>query len=85
MCMSVAELRMHLESLAAQLPTAKLAVARRNLDESQADLAEAWRGSDHPSAQAAQAAASAAADHLADIIAALECAAEDISAYNEGL
>jgi len=83
--MSVAELRTHLANLAAQLPASQLSAARRDLDVSVAGLAEAWRGSDHPSAREAQAAASAAANHLADIIAALECVAEDISAYTEGL
>lgn len=83
--MSVEELRAHLVSLVAQLPAPQLSVARRDLEDAQAGLAEAWRGSDHPSAQAAQAAASAAAGQLADIIAVLESAAEDVSAYNEGL
>jgi hypothetical protein len=42
-------------------------------------------GSDHPSAQAAVTAASAATERLADILAALEQAAEEIAAYNEHL
>ena len=83
--MSVEELRAHLGSLAAELPASQMSVACRDLDDSRAGLAEAWRGSDHVSAQAAQAAASAAAGHLADIVAALECVAEDLVAYSEGL
>lgn len=83
--MSVAELRTQLTNLAAQLPVSQLSTARRSTENARASLATAWKGSDHPSAQAAVTAASAAADRLADIIAVLEEVAEDIAAYNERL
>lgn len=83
--MSVAELRTQLTNLVAQLPVAPLSTARRSAEDARASLAYAWRGSDHPSAQAAVTTASAATERLADIIAALEQAAEEIAAYNERL
>ncbi len=83
--MSVAELRTQLTNLVAQLPVSQLSTARRSAEDARASLASAWRGSEHASAQAAVTAASAASDGLADIIAVLEQAAEDIAAYNERL
>lgn len=83
--MSVAELRTQLTYLAAQLPVAELSAAHHTTTGAQARLATAWRGSGHPSAEAAVTAASTAADCLAGIIASVEHAASDIADYHERL
>ncbi|TKG58451.1 MULTISPECIES: hypothetical protein [Pseudonocardiaceae] len=83
--MSVADLRTQLTNLAAQLPVSHLSAAYRNAEDSRATLVIAWRGSDHPSAQAAQAAASAAVGRIAELVAVLEQVTEDIAYYNETL
>lgn len=61
---SVAELRALLTKLAAQLPVVPLSTARRSTGEAQVILTSTWNAIEHPSAQAAVAAAFAASERL---------------------
>jgi hypothetical protein len=84
-CMSIGELRAHLTALAERLPFPELANAQEAAESLCGELASAWRGSEHPSSNAAIAATSVAVDQLNQILEGLEEVKAGVARYIEGL